>query len=212
MRVKVENIKFFKNIPAQYSRSLIYTRLGYEKTNTRIETDRRRLIDRWITEAEELCETTVIYRTVEIAVHKNTITLDGGEKLESSSLAALLQNSGSAVLMAATAGSRITDEIRRLQESGDMAKALVYDAAASEITDAGLDWIMGLLRQQLIRRGMALTRMRYSPGYGDLDLSCQKVFYDLLSLNEWDIELNEKYILVPEKTVTAIVGIEYPKG
>lgn len=208
--VKVNRIKYFRNIKVQYKSSLIYTRLGYEKTNTRLEPDKRIQIDRWINEAEALCNVCVIYRTAEVTYdEKGIIVLDGCKILKSSSLHSLLQNSREAVLMAATSGLGITDEIKRLQQAGEMAKALVYDAAASEITDAGLDWLMGFLKQKLIREGKVLTDMRYSPGYGDLDLSCQDVFFRMLSLKEWGIELTEKYMLVPEKSVTAIAGIEF---
>lgn len=208
----MSRIRFYRNIHPWYNRSLIYTRLGYAKSNTYIEPERKKQMDKWIACAEALCEVSVIFRTAGIKVGNDITTLDNGEKIKSSSLAELLRNSGEAVIMAATSGPRITDEIKRLQNAGDMAEALVFDAAASEITDAGLDWLMGFLRQQFVREGKSLTYMRYSPGYGDLDLSCQELFYRFLNLNEWGIELTEKFILIPEKTVTAIVGIESPEN
>jgi len=205
----VDGIKFFKNIPTRYKRSLIYTRLGYEKTNTRIEYDRKRQVEKWINEAEALCDVCIIYRTAEITGReRDLVILDSKEKITSSSLAALVRHSNEAVLMAATSGHRITNEIKRLQQAGEMTKALVYDAAASEITDAGLDWLMGFLKQQFLRSGKVLTPMRYSPGYGDLDLSYQELFYRWLNLEQWGVELTDRYMLIPEKTVTAIVGIE----
>ena len=54
--------------------------------------------------------------------------------------------------------------------------------------------------------------MRYSPGYGDLELYNQDIFYRLLNLENWGVEITENYMLIPEKTVTAIVGIESPKS
>lgn len=207
-RIKVDSIKFYRNVPAQYKKSLIYTRLGYEKTNTLIDPDRKKQIDKWITEAEALCRVDVVFRTVEISnTERDTIVLGNNEKITSSSLAALLRHSDEAVIMASTSGNRITDEIKRLQQAGEMAKALVYDAAASEITDAGLDWLMGFMQQQLMRLGKVLTHMRYSPGYGDLDLSNQDIFYRLLNLKEWGVEITDTCMLIPEKTVIAIVGI-----
>lgn len=204
----MDRIKFFKNIPIRYKKSLIYTRLGYEKTNTRLEPGRKKQIEKWISEAEALCKVGIIFRAAEITIEKNVIILDNREKIISSSLSALLRNSNEAVLMAATSGPDITDKIKKYQQMGEMTRALVYDAAASEITDAGLDWLMGFLKQQLIREGKVLTHMRYSPGYGDLDLSNQDIFYRWLNLKEWGIELTEKYMLIPEKTVTAICGVE----
>lgn len=205
----MNRIKFYRNVKTQYKKSLIYTRLGYEKTNTVIEPGRKRELDKWISEAEALCKVDIVYQVAEITgIEENTVILDNNERITSSSLTALLRNSGEAVLMAATSGSFITERIEQLQQIGEMAKALVYDAAASEITDAGLDWLMGFLKQQYIREGKTLTRMRYSPGYGDLDLSNQDVFYRRLNLKGLGIELTSRYMLIPEKTVTAIAGIE----
>lgn len=210
----MSDIKYFNNIVTPYKRSLIYTRLGFEKTNTQIEPEKRKQIDKWITEAEVLCKVNIIYRTTSLSVaHKGRIVLtDHSETMVSKSLWGLLQNSNEVALMAATAGIGIIDEINRLQESGGMTKAVVYDAAASEITDAGLDWLMGFLKQQLIRMGKSLTHMRYSPGYGDLELCNQEVFFRLLNLEDWGVKITKGYMLIPEKTVTAIVGIESPKS
>lgn len=208
----MNRINFFKNIHTQYKKSLIYTRLGYEKKNTHIEPEKRKQIDKWITEAESLCKVCLVFRRVKVSTNeKDTIVLDNNDAITSTSLSALLQYSNEAVLMAATSGSRITDKIKQLQHMGEMTKALIYDAAASEITDAGLDWLMRFLKQQLIREGKALTHMRYSPGYGDLELRDQDIFYRLLNLKDWGIEVTTKYLLIPEKTVTAIVGIESTK-
>jgi hypothetical protein len=214
MRVKMNNIKYFNSIKTQYKRSLIYTRLGFEKTNTSIEPEQKKQIEKWITEAEFLCKVSVIFRTVCLSTNqKNKVILtQHNETMISKSLWNLLQNSKEAILMAATAGVGIMDEIKQLQEAGNMTKAIVYDAAASQITDAGLDWVMAYSKQQLIRKGASLTHMRYSPGYGDLELYNQDIFYRLLNLENWGVEITENYMLIPEKTVTAIVGIESPKS
>ncbi len=208
----MREIQFFQHIPAPYRKSLIYTRLGYEKTNTRIEPERRKQIERWIEAAEALCDIVVVFRYIDLKkVYGGGVYMEEEITIHSNSLAALLQNSVGVVLMAATAGCGITEEIMRLQKSGEISKALVYDATASEITDAGLDWLMGYLKQPLMRKGQTLTHMRYSPGYGDLDLSNQQMIYELLELRKWGVEMTPKYILVPEKSVTAIVGIEAPR-
>lgn len=208
----MNRVNLFKCIRTQYKKSLIYTRLGYEKTNTHLDAKKRKQIDKWIFEAEALCSVSVIYKIISIScIDCEKVILSENQTLVSSSLANLLRNANEVVLMAATSGNRITNEIKQLQKLGEMSKALVYDAAASEITDAGLDWLMGYLKQHLIREGKVLTYMRYSPGYGDLNLSNQEMLYRELNLKELDIQITSGYMLVPEKTVMAITGIESPK-
>jgi len=135
------------------------------------------------------------------------IELETGETIRSVNLREFLDHCEEALLMAATAGHRITEEIGRLMERGEMAKASILDAAASETTDAALDWLMKYENQLLRREGRALMPTRFSPGYGDLGLENQHTFYQLLELKRLGLELSPRYVLIPEKSVTAITGI-----
>jgi hypothetical protein len=207
----MEKKQVFQHLQAPYQKSLIYTRLGYEKTKTALEPGRRKQIEKWILEAQSLCDITATYRMFPIrAVEAAAVKLAEGIEFPGKSLARLLARSASAILMAATSGCKITDEISRLQQAGEMTKALVYDAAASEITDAGLDWLTAFIRRPLTRQGQSLTHMRFSPGYGDLGLENQRIMVQALELEKYGVKLTESCLLVPEKTVTAIMGIEVP--
>ncbi len=207
----MEKKQVFQHLQVPFQKSLIYTRLGYEKTKTVLEPDHRKQIEKWILEAQSLCDITAVYRIIPIRlVESAVVKLAEGIEFSSKSLARLLANSVVAILMAATSGSKITDEISRLQQAGEMSKALVYDATASEITDAVLDWLAAFIKKPLTRQGQSLTYMRFSPGYGDLGLENQKTMVQVLELEKYGVELTESCQLVPEKTVTAIMGIEAP--
>jgi cobalamin-dependent methionine synthase I len=118
----------------------------------------------------------------------------------------LLEKSREAVLMAATAGKTAMAARDSEIKAGNGSAALIIDAVASETADAGLDWIQEFLNGQLARQGRKLTN-RYSPGYGDLDLSAQKIIYDALDLEKIGISITDRFILAPEKSVLAIAGI-----
>ena len=56
-------------------------------------------------------------------------------------------------------------------------------------------------------RGLVPTR-RYSPGYGDLPLSVQPALLDALDAGRrLGVTLTESLLMVPMKSVTAVVGI-----
>ncbi|HEY8499864.1 MAG TPA: methionine synthase [Clostridia bacterium] len=207
----MEEVKILRHVRAPYKKSMIYTRLGYMKTRTFIEKEQAKQVDRWITEAEMFCDITVIYRFIGVeSVSADSVRLSGGITFNSGALAAFLQDSREVALMASAVGIAVDNEINRLQNSGEMAKALVYDAAASVIADAGLDWLMAYLRRMLMQRGKILANNRFSPGFADLDLSNQSIFYDLLELSKLGIQITPKYILIPRKSVTAAAGISAP--
>lgn len=51
-------------------------------------------------------------------------------------------------------------------------------------------------------------RPRFSPGYGDFDISMQKEFFSYLDLSrKIGLTLNESLLMSPSKSVTAIMGI-----
>jgi hypothetical protein len=205
------DLKRFEPIIVELPRKQILSRLGYVRNKTQISKIQQNQLDDLIEQAREMIALKA--HAVEIgfdAVEKSRIRLDGGIFFQSHSLAELLVDSKQVLLMGATAGRQIVEQIDEFScgENQDMAKAVVFDAVASEMTDAALDWLVNFYNNSLRRQNKILTKTRFSAGYGDFDVSNQKFFYDLLKLNELDIELTENYLLVPEKSVTAVAGIE----
>ncbi len=202
-------IKYFDNIPATPKRELILTRLGYRKGVTELNAHDKTLVEEGLRQGEYLCKPAGAYLIVPVASIKDSvITLENGISFDSSGLTKLLQNSNSVVLMAATVGRDVTDRVFDEIEKGNASNGLIIDSVASQTADAALDWMVQLLKKILIREGKVLTRHRYSPGYGDLPLSYQKVIFDVLQLEKLNIALTEKFMLMPEKSVIAIAGIE----
>ncbi len=140
-------------------------------------------------------------------VDASCINIDGA-KIASSMLAKLLGKSRSVYLMGASIPERDVEKIRQAMRQGDGLKAIVLDAYASEYVDGTLDVIMSRKSESLRRIGQKLTRHRFSPGYGDLDLCYQRAFFDLLAMDTLDVTINENYLLSPEKSVIAIAGVE----
>ncbi len=204
----MENSRYFYNIVITPPRDLIYARLGYRRGKTKIDHRQRQEIENTIEQALSIIELKGAAKRIQI--EKNTgrkVILADGTDFDSNQLASMLGDSDEVLLMAATSGSRIMQAIRDDTNAGNLTRAVILDAVASEMTDKALDWISSFYRQELIRQGFGLTSRRYSAGYGDLDLKYQKAIYDSLGLNKLDVDITEAYILVPEKSVTAIAGI-----
>jgi cobalamin-dependent methionine synthase I len=89
----------------------------------------------------------------------------------------------------------------------NLSAAVVYDATASEMVDAALDWIMDYFNQQIRREGKKLLSRRFSAGYADFQLDNQQVIYQKLQMEKIGVAINSNFILRPEKSVTALGGI-----
>ncbi|OPZ85033.1 MAG: Vitamin B12 dependent methionine synthase, activation domain [Firmicutes bacterium ADurb.Bin419] len=202
-------IKYFEYIPSKPSEGMILTRLGYQKTTTVFSDEYREKLNEIIKTGILLCNTRGLFGRFEIVQKsKEYVKLENGVVFESESLSNLLRNSFEVVLMASTVGKEITDKIHSEVESGDASVGVILDSVASQTADAALNWMVDFINKLIRREGKTLTRTRYSPGYGDLPLINQKKIFDTLGLEKLGLEITERYMLLPEKSVIAIAGIE----
>ena len=186
----------------------IYSRLGYKKSTTQLSAGQQKETDRYIDEAASLI-------LLKGSILRTMISKNDGEEIalgeniifSSKKLSALLKDCPEAVLMGATAGSAIMEAISGKTSQDDLAAAVVYDATASEMVDAALDWIMDYLNRQLRRDGKRMLPRRFSAGYADFKLENQKIIYKKLQMDKIGVAINSGFILLPEKSVTAISGI-----
>ena len=204
----INSLIFMENISIDPPYAKIYSRLGYKKRATKLSLGQQKETDRFIEEA-------VSFILLKGSILRTTISKNDGEEItlaenltfSSKKLSALLKDCPEAVLMGATAGSAIMDAIREKTNRDDLTAAVVYDATASEMVDAALDWIMDYLNQQVRREGKSLLPRRFSAGYADFKLENQKMIYEKLQMVKIGVNINSGFILLPEKSVTAISGI-----
>lgn len=202
-------VQIFPSITVPVPRDTIYRRLGYRRGATKINGRRGKEVERHITHALSLISLKGAARRVPLQeVTKRLVVLGGGTEIESEKLARFLDGCTEALLIGATAGGAIMDAIRGDIEGKDMTRGVVVDAVASEMTDAALDWIVGYFNRLLTRERARLTKGRFSAGYGDFLLENQRLMYKLLELDRIGVGITEACILVPEKSVTAVVGIQ----
>jgi hypothetical protein len=206
--IKMQAPHFFHSIKIATPRDAIYTRLGYKKGMTQIDSALSDEIERYIDEALSLMDLrgSALILTIEDR-SETEIHLEGGVLLESVSLAWMLVGSAEVLIMAATAGERIMSAITADVVGANVTRGVVLDAAASEVVDAALDWIMAYYNQTLLRQRKTLTKRRFSAGYGDFALENQRLIYNLLMLERIGVSITGSCILVPEKSVSALAGI-----
>jgi hypothetical protein len=198
----------FERIIIPVPKGLIYRRLGYREGVTGISSLQKKQIEKYIEDAVSLIHLKGTGLAMPIK-RKNigATILSDGTILKSKSLALLFKGASQVLLMAATSGSKITNAIKRDSRGKDVTRAVVFDAAASEMTDAALGWIMEYFSRELRRQDKYLTKRRFSAGYADFVLENQKVIYKLLDLKRMGIKITKSCILVPEKSVTAVAGV-----
>ena len=206
---KSMNIQFFNSIIISPPKDKIYSRLGYNKNLTVLNPEQKGKIDVNIDKALNLVDLKGAGVRIPIkAISNSEINLSQGIVFKSESLIKFLNDSQEVILIAATAGEKIGKSIRENSEGKDVTYAVILDAVGSEMVDSALIWIMRYFDNQVKRENKYVMDKRFSAGYGDFLLDNQKIIWDTLRLKELGVNLTDKYILVPEKTVTAVSGIK----
>ncbi|MBR3307318.1 MAG: Vitamin B12 dependent methionine synthase activation subunit [Lachnospiraceae bacterium] len=110
-------------------------------------------------------------------------------------------------VFAATIGAAFDRELKRLAYVS-MAEAALLQAAGASAVEAVCDALNEKLERMAEAEGKRLRR-RFSPGYGDLSLENQKGVFSLLTPARFiGLSLMDSLVMSPEKSVTAIIGIE----
>jgi len=149
-----------------------------------------------------------IFSVWDCKTSQDTVKL-GEIEIKSLDLARHLCGCEKAVLLAATLGTG-ADNLLRRYNALDMEKALVAQAVCTVMIEEYCDNVVCEASRSALLEGLYPTS-RFSPGYGDFDIVWQK---DILKLLDCEkriaLTLTEGYMLIPSKSVTALVG--FSKG
>lgn len=129
-----------------------------------------------------------------------------GMKIRSRSLSVNLRGCDSVYLMAATLGIG-PDRLIARASVNRMSRAVIYQAAAAAMIETWSDEVNSRIIQEAAKEGL-FCRPRFSPGYGDFSLSYQSDFARILRIQkEIGVSLTESMLMMPSKSVTAVIGL-----
>ena len=180
---------------------------------------REKLIDSQIQDSqmEELAQTAAkeiaanmncrsVYAKFPLEFLPDEVVCFAGKKIKSHNLTINLKNCHSLYLFAATLGPNV-DKLIQKQAKINPALSVMLQAAGAMYIERYCDLLQEELLAQEARENN-LFRPRYSPGFGDVTLEVQKIFFELLECQKnLALTLNDSLIMSPEKSVTAFIGV-----
>ncbi len=117
-----------------------------------------------------------------------------------------LRDCKSAYLMAATLGIG-PDRLIARASVAKMSRAVILQAAAAAMIEAWCDEVNQKIIKEAEDQGL-YCRPRFSPGYGDFSLEYQKDFAQILRIQkEIGVSLTQSLLMMPSKSVTAVIGL-----
>ncbi|MCP4481551.1 MAG: hypothetical protein GY817_01805 [bacterium] len=117
----------------------------------------------------------------------------------------LLLNSAKTVVFAVTLGINFDIKIEKFLEDRQILKATIWDSIGSEAVEQCANYVNEYIRKKALLDDY-LTTKRYSAGYGDWHV--QSNIEIIKYLEPENITVNKEGMLTPQKTITAIFGLE----
>lgn len=146
-----------------------------------------------------------VWRIFDLEQTEDGRNIIGNMEIKSTSLTRNLKNCAKAVLFGATLGTAIDRLIARVSLA-DMAKAVVFQSCAAVLLEEYCDQKQIAIGQELEKEGLYL-RPRFSPGYGDFDISYQRPLMRMLDCAKTiGLTMTESFMMTPMKSVTALIG------
>ena len=125
---------------------------------------------------------------------------------ESRNLKKNLKVCGQVRVFVATVGIG-ADQLIQRYERFRVSRAVVFQAMAAAVIEEYCDSLNRRWREEYEARGLYL-RPRFSPGYGDFPLECQREILERLEAGKKiGLTLTDSLIMMPSKSVTAVIGV-----
>ena len=126
--------------------------------------------------------------------------------IEGKSIGKHLEKCDKVICIAVTVGEEIEQEITKRFDKGEYVSSVLLDAAATTAVEQAADAMEKTIEQQVSRNSYSM-RWRYSPGYGDWPLTQQPELFRLAHAEEIGMQLSSAMMLIPRKSITAIIGL-----
>jgi len=199
------------NIPFEIEEKRVLRELRIPKlkyVNELKEEGVARAIKKAIERAYTLIQGKGCYKTFKVLeVRDDRVVTDVSDTLlTGSGMVKLLRGCDYATLLATTIGSRLEERIEKLKHD-HTADAYFLDVVGGWMADYMAEKVDAMIQSEILRNGYART-MRYSPGYGDWDLTVQSELLRLVEAGSIGVNCTETSILQPRKSVTAVIGWE----
>lgn len=167
-------------------------------------------VEECIEEVRYVAEARSVFREFCLVKGRVLISSHVDVELEGKDIKRHLETCDRIIALAVTLGHGV-DRLIRYSGYTSMSKALAMDACASAAVEALADRVSSDLACRFGAEGVFLTS-RYSPGYGDFPIQTQSILLSMLDAEaKIGITATSNHILIPRKSITALIGLSDKK-
>lgn len=139
-------------------------------------------------------------------MEEGRLRLAGGYELKVGKAARSWEGAQQLAAVFCTIGPALEERVEELFRAQDFAQGLMLDSVGSAAVESLADEVNYFFCQEARRQGWG-TGPRLSPGYGEWELTDQKVLFALLPGEEIGIKLNAQCMMLPRKSVSFCLGM-----
>jgi len=186
----------------------VYYRMGFKPKREAIPENLLPLVNEAISLGQRLCAPLAMFALYPLNANApDQLELEGAFRIQSKKVFQWMEGCNAMYLAAVTIGRQLDQMVAQLSESGEMTKAFLLNAYGAEAAEALMESLDAHLKREATQHRWTTTK-RFSPGYGDWDLTSQRELITTLQAERIGITLTGQCLMIPEKSVSAIMGIK----
>ena len=169
------------------------------------------LLDQACTESYILAQPQATWQIYDYDASKATIMGPQPLTLGAPKIIHYLSQAVQVAVIALTIGPKLEEQVSQYFSAGEYTSGLLLDAAGTTAVEVAADQVCELIKKQASQQGY-LTLPRFSPGYGQWDITVQPAILHLANADEIHVVATESCMLLPRKSITAIIGLTANQG
>jgi len=141
-----------------------------------------------------------------ITTENDRIVIDDIYLMSEKIISKYLRDSDTVAILVATIGDKLEHIVKQKMDHNEFLTGYVIDRAASELVEKTVQIVEDRLHQITAEKKISITN-RYSPGYCGWNVKDQHKLFSLLPEDFCGISLTESSLMIPIKSISAIIGI-----
>ena len=197
-------MKVIENIPIEVEKEKVLKSLGYyRKKKSVLSPSINALIEGEIKKAKGLIKGKGVYIILPVKTKSKDEIILKNISLKGKAIAKTMAKAEEIALFVDTIGPALEAEVNRLYQRDEYTKATILDTIGSVTADEGAEYLNSLI----VEKAKKKSTPRFSPGYGDWDLSIQKRLLEVTQASKMGVTCNEAFFMIPRKSVSAVIGL-----
>jgi len=197
-------MKVIENIPIEVEKEEVLKSLGYyRKKKSVLSPSIDALIEEEMKKAKGLIRGKGIYIILPVESKSKSEIVLKNISLKGKAIVRAMAKAKEIALFVDTVGPALEAEVNRLYQRDEYTKATILDTIGSVAADEGAEYLNLIIVEKVEKK----STPRFSPGYGDWDLSIQKRLLEVIQASKIGVTCNEAFFMIPRKSVSAVVGL-----